>query len=135
LEEPAMKQTKQARRDAKRLLRLCVVNGLLDEGRVRQVVRRVGETKNRNRSNVLAQFRRLVQLDCTRPTATVESATPLPPGMQVSVQAELSRMCGAGLKTSFAHSPALIGGMRVKVGSDVYDGSVQARLATLEARF
>jgi len=36
---------------------------------------------------------------------------------------------------SFAHSPALIGGMRVKVGSDVYDGSVQARLATLEARF
>jgi F-type H+-transporting ATPase subunit delta len=67
--------------------------------------------------------------------ATVESATPLPPDMQVSVQAELSRMYGPGLNTSFAHSPALIGGMRVKVGSDVYDGSVQARLATLEARF
>ena len=130
-----MKRTEQARRDAKQLFRLCVANGLLDEGRVRQVVQRVGETRNRNRFNVLAQFRRLVQLDCTRHTATVESATPLPPGMQVSVQAELSRMYGPGLNTSFAHSPALIGGMRVKVGSDVYDGSVQARLATLEARF
>jgi F-type H+-transporting ATPase subunit delta len=130
-----MKRTKQARRDAKQLFRLCVPNGLLDEGRVRQVVQRVGETRNRNRFNVLAQFRRLVQLDCTRHTATVESATPLPPAMQVSVQAELARMYGPGLNTTFAHSPALIGGMRVKVGSDVYDGSVQARLATLEARF
>jgi F-type H+-transporting ATPase subunit delta len=130
-----MKRTKQARRDAKQLFRLCVVSGLLDEGRVRQVVQRVGETRNRNRFNVLAHFRRLVQLDCTRHTATVESATPLTPGMQVSVQAELSRMYGPGLNTSFAHRPALIGGMRVKVGSDVYDGSVQARLATLEARF
>ena len=130
-----MKRTKQARRDAKQLFRLCLANGLLDEARVRQVVQRVGETRNRNRFNVLAQLRRLVQLDCTRHTAIVESATPLPPGMQVSVQAELSRMYGPGLNTSFVHSPALIGGMRVKVGSDVYDGSVQARLATLEARF
>ena len=128
-----MKRTKQARREAKQLFRLCLVNGLLDEGRVRQVVRRVSQTRNRNRFNVLSQFRRLVKLDCTRHTATVESATPLPPGMQVSVQAELSRLYGPGLNTSFAHSPALIGGMRVKVGSDVYDGSVQARLATLEA--
>jgi F-type H+-transporting ATPase subunit delta len=130
-----MKRTKQARRDAKQLFRLCVANGLLDEGRVRQVVQRVGESRYRNRFNVLAQFRRLVQLDCSRHTATVESAMPLPPDMQVRVQVELSRMYGPGLNMSFAHIPALIGGMRVKVGSDVYDGSVQARLATLEARF
>jgi F-type H+-transporting ATPase subunit delta len=130
-----MKSTRRAKRDAKQLFRLCVANGLLDEGRVRQVVRRVGETTNRNRFNVLAQFRRLVQLDFIRHTATVESATPLPLGMQVSVQAELSRLYGPGLNTAFAHIPALIGGMRVKVGSDVYDASVQARLAMLEARF
>jgi F-type H+-transporting ATPase subunit delta len=55
--------------------------------------------------------------------------------MQASVQAEISRVYGPGLTISFTHSPALIGGMRIKVGSDVYDGSVQARLAALEARF
>jgi F-type H+-transporting ATPase subunit delta len=130
-----MKRTKQARRDAKQLFRLCLANGLLDEGRVRQVVRRVSESRNRNRLNVLSEFRRLVKLDCTRHTATVESATPLPPGMQASVQAGLARVYGPGLNTSFTHSPALIGGMRIQVGSDVYDGSVQARLAALEARF
>ena len=130
-----MKRTKQARRDAKQLFRLCLVNGLLDKGRVRQVVRRVSETRNRSRFNVLAELRRLVKLDCARHTATVESATPLPPGMQANVQAGLSLMYGPGLSTSFTESPALIGGMRIQVGSDVYDGSIQARLAALQARF
>jgi F-type H+-transporting ATPase subunit delta len=31
----------------------------------------------------------------------------------------------------FAQNPALLGGIRVQVGGDVYDGSVQARLAAL----
>ena len=87
-----MKRTKQARRDAKQLFRLCLVNGLLDEGRVRQVVQRVTATRYRNRLNVISQFRRLVRLDCTRHTATVESATPLPTGMQASVRVGSSRV-------------------------------------------
>ena len=36
-----MKRIRQAKRDAKELFRLCLVNGLLDEDRVRQVVERV----------------------------------------------------------------------------------------------
>jgi len=129
-----MQRTNQARREAKQLFRICLHNGLLDEGRVRQVVQQVSEATNRNRFNVLSQLRRLVKLDCARHTATVESATPLSPAMQASVLAGLSRVYGPGLTTSFIHSPALIGGMRIKVGSDVYDGSVQAKLAALEAR-
>ena len=130
-----MKRTRQSRRDAKQLFRLCLANGLLDEDRVRQVVQRVSETRNRSRLSVLAQFRRLVRLDCARHTATVESAAPLPPGMQASIQAGLSRVYGPGLTISFTDSPALIGGMRIKIGSDVYDGSVQGRLAALDERF
>jgi len=130
-----MKRIRQAKRDAKELFRLCFVSGSLDEGRMRQVVERVCESKNRNRLNVLAQLRRLVELDRARHTATVESATPLPLAMQASVQAEISRVYGPGLTISFIDSPALIGGMRIKVGGDVYDDSVQARLAALEASF
>jgi F-type H+-transporting ATPase subunit delta len=51
------------------------------------------------------------------------------------VGAALTGTYGGALKTSFAVNPTLIGGMRVKVGSDVFDGSVRARLAALEARF
>jgi len=42
---------------------------------------------------------------------------------------------GPGLNISFSQNATLIGGMRVKVGSDVYDGSVQARLAALQESF
>ena len=130
-----MKRIWQAKRDAKELFRLCFVSGLLDEDRVRQVVERVSKSRNRNRLNVLAQLRRLVELDRARHTATVECATPLTPAMQASVQSEISHRYGPGLMSSFIDSPALMGGVRIKVGSDLYDGSLQARLATLEASF
>ena len=128
-----MNRTRRAKRDAKQLFRLCLADGPLDEDRMRQVVERVGESRNRNRLRVLAQLRRLVELDRARHTATVQSATPLPSSIQAGVQAELSRVYGPGLSVAFVHSPELIGGMRVQVGSEVYDGSVQARLAALEA--
>lgn len=130
-----MNRTRQAKRDAKQLFHLCLVDGWLDEDRMRQVVERVRESRNRNCLGVLAQLRRLVKLDRARHTATVESVAPLPPAMQASVQSEISRVYGSGLTISFIDSPTLIGGMRIKVGSDVYDGSVQARLAALEASF
>jgi F-type H+-transporting ATPase subunit delta len=130
-----MKQTRKSRRDARHLFRLCLVNGLLDDGRVRQVVQRITESSYRNRFKVLSAFLRLVKFDHSRHTATVESATPLPPVMQARIQAGLSEVYGPGLNTSFLPNLALIAGMRIRVASDLYDGSVKARLAALEARF
>ncbi|MBI1841861.1 MAG: F0F1 ATP synthase subunit delta, partial [Verrucomicrobia bacterium] len=42
---------------------------------------------------------------------------------------------GPGLQLSFEQNPALIGGLRIQVGSDVYDGSVAARLHELSESF
>ena len=130
-----MSQTTQAKRDAKQLFRLCFVNGSLDEGRVREVVRRVAESRNRERFKFLSNFQRLVQLDHARHTATVENATPVSADMKASIQAGLARTHGPGLSTTFSHNAELIGGMRIKVGSDVYDSSVKARLSAIQARF
>jgi F-type H+-transporting ATPase subunit delta len=130
-----MKTSKQAAREAKQLFRLCVSNGLLDEGRVRQVVERVIRSQYRGYLAVLSYFRRLVKLDQERHTAEVESATPLPADLRASVQAGLERLYGPGIEIQFAIRPLLIGGIRVRVGSDVYDGSVQSELAALERSF
>jgi F-type H+-transporting ATPase subunit delta len=59
----------------------------------------------------------------------------LPADFQEAVQAGLERRYGAGITTSFSLNPELIGGMRIKAGSDVYDGSVQAGLTSLGKRF
>ena len=130
-----MKTTKQARRAATQLFRLCLVNGSLDEGRVRQVVQRVIEGKRRGYLALLSFFQRLVKLECARHTAEVESAVPLPADLRATVEAGLQSAYGLRINILFAHRPELIGGMRIKVGSDVYDGSVRSGLAALETTF
>jgi len=130
-----MKTAKQTRREATRLFRLCLVNGMLDEGRVRQAVERVLEGNRRGYLALLSYFHRLVKLERARHTAEVGSAVPLPADLQVSVQADLQKEYGPGLNIVFAHRPELIGGMRIQVGSDVYDGSVRSGLAALEKSF
>jgi F-type H+-transporting ATPase subunit delta len=130
-----MKSAKQTRREATQLFRACRVNGLLDENRARQVVEQIIAKRPRGYLQTLLLFRRLVKLDIDHHTAKVESAQPLPAEVQTAVQNGLARTYGGGLTAFFTRNPALIAGMRIKVGSDVYDGSVQARLAALEQSF
>jgi F-type H+-transporting ATPase subunit delta len=130
-----MKITKQARREARQLFRTCRVNGLLDENRARQVVRLVAGQKPRGYMGVLEQFERLVRLDVAQRLARVETAMPLEPGFQTQLRADLSRVYGGGLDLEFSTKPELLGGMRVQVGGDVYDGSVLARLTALKESF
>lgn len=127
--------TKQSRRDAKQLFRSTLVNGLMDEGRVRSVVHKVLELKPRGYMAILGHFTRLVKLEQDRRAAKVESAIPLTPDQQSGVASNLQRLYGNGLNLSFHVNPALVGGLRVRVGSDVYDGSVSARLQELEETF
>jgi len=126
-----MKIGKQARRDAKSLFSTCRSNGLLDEAKVRQAVTQVIAQRPRGYAAVLTHFQRLVKLDIERRTARVESATPLTPALQAAIQANLTARYGGGLNLSFSQNPNLLGGLRIKVGSDVFDGSVQARLNAL----
>jgi len=128
-----MKISKQARRDAKQLFNACKANGVLDENRVRQSVSAVIAKKPRGFEAILSHFQRLVKLDIERRSARVESAVPASETLQQSVKANLAQRYGQGLSVTFAVNPSLIGGLRVQVGSDVYDGSVKARLAELEA--
>jgi F-type H+-transporting ATPase subunit delta len=127
-----MKISKQARREAKQLFRCCMEHGVMDENRVRQAVTRVAAAKPRGYIAILSHFQRLVKLQLELRTARVESPAPLAPGLEADVKAGLSRLYGPGLDFLFTRNAALLGGLRVKVGSDVYDGSIQARLAALE---
>ena len=130
-----MKISKQAKRDAKQLFTTCKVAGLLDDGRVRQAVQAVIARKPRGYVGILNHFQRLVRLDLDRRAATVESAVALTPAQQEAVQQNLTRRYGQGLNISFAQNAELIGGLRIKVGSDLIDGSVQNRIAALAESF
>jgi len=130
-----MKISKQAQRDARQLFRSCQVNGLLDEGRVRRAVSLVLAQKPRGFVAILSRLHRLVKLDVERHAAQVESAVPLAAELRAEVTGQISRIYGAGVNISFAENPALLGGLRIQVGSDLYDGSVKTRLDKLEQSF
>jgi len=64
--------------------------------------------------------------------ARIETAVALSGNLKTRVRADLIRIYGPALRTSFVQSPALSGGIRITVGSDLYDGSVRGTLAALE---
>ncbi|MGB0419767.1 MAG: F0F1 ATP synthase subunit delta [Limisphaerales bacterium] len=130
-----MKITKQARRDAKALFRSCMSEGMLSEEKVRQVSTAVLEKKPRGYLAILSHLLHLVKLDIQNRTARVESAQELDEATQASIQDNLVQRYGNQLITHFVTNPGLIGGLRVQVGSDVYDGSVRSRLQSIQNAF
>jgi F-type H+-transporting ATPase subunit delta len=129
-----MRVNKKAKRTARGLFRMCLVDGALNEERTRQVARALASSRRRGSLRVLSDFQRLVRLERGRHTARVESATPLADSLRQEIQAGLARTYGETFEMSFGENPALIGGIRIRVGSDVYDGSIRAKLTALASR-
>ena len=130
-----MKIGKQARRDAKDLFLACRRDGVLDETRVRQTVTQVLASKPRNYLAALTHFQRLVELDIQIRTVRIENAVPTSESLMADLKTSLTGRYGAGLDFQFFVDPTLIGGLRIRIGSDVFDGTVKSRLADLETRF
>ena len=130
-----MKTNKQAVQEARQLFRLCLLDGRVDEDRVRLVVQKVLQSRRRGYLTLLRRFLKLLKLEYERHAAKIESAVPLSTDLQARVQTGLASVYGSGLTALFTQNPVLIGGIRIKVGSDVYDNSVRNALAVLARRF
>jgi F-type H+-transporting ATPase subunit delta len=130
-----MKISKQAQRDARQLFRSCLVNGLLEDARARQVLALLMEKKPRGYLETLSRLHRLVKLEVARRSVRVENAVTTTPEQMADLQARLAKEYGPGLEIQYIINPALLGGLRIQVGSDLYDGSVKNRLDQLEQSF
>lgn len=130
-----MKVSKDALRAARQLFRACFdANGKLHNNRVKRVVRLVGQRKPRNYQSILQAFQRLIRLEVEKRSAVVESAVDLSTAMREQLRQSLQAKFGEGLSLEFYVNPELLGGMRVRVGSQVWDGSVRAKLEALREK-
>lgn len=127
-----MKISKEARRAARKLFRACFVDGRMEEERVRSAVKAVTESKPRHYLAILSAFERLVKSETHKFTMHVESSHSLDEARLREIQARVQTRFVSSLTASHSVNAALIGGLRLKVGSDVWDGSVAARLAQLQ---
>lgn len=66
--------------------------------------------------------------------ADVTVARPLAPAQQDRLAAGLKRLFGRDLKLDVAVDPDLVGGIRVQVGDDVVDSTLQSRLHDLQRK-
>ncbi|MGK0189344.1 MAG: F-type H+-transporting ATPase subunit delta [Verrucomicrobiales bacterium] len=126
-----MKVSKEARRMSRQLFRLTVRDGKLDMDAAKKCVDRLKVSKPRNYLQVLTDYMRMLRLEVEKRHAVIESATALSDDLRESVTADLKKKYGDEVTTDFATNESLIGGMRIKVGSDVWDGSVKARIDRL----
>jgi len=129
-----MKLDKEARKLTKGLFQLSLTDGRLDGKKISAVVKKVIADKPRSFVGILKEYQRLVRLEVAKHHAVIESATPLDKKGTDQLLANLQAKYGKDLTTEFKVSPELLGGLRIKIGSDVFDSSVRERLARLETQ-
>jgi F-type H+-transporting ATPase subunit delta len=127
-----MKINKEIRRLSREMLRASFTDGQLDAGRTRSLVDSLIAKKPRNYIDVLKNYRRLLRLELEKRRARVETASELDSTTSSELVANLKKKYGNDLTAEFIVNPELLGGMRVRVGSDVWDGTVRNRLEQLE---
>ena len=127
-----MKVKKETRQLARALLRASFTDGQLDKGRISSLVQSLIAKKPRDYIKVLEDYKRLLRLEVEKRHARIESATELDHSASSKIIAKLKKKYGNDLTTEFIVRPELLGGIRIRVGSDVWDGSVRNRLQRLE---
>jgi F-type H+-transporting ATPase subunit delta len=127
-----MKINKETRQLSKELLRASFIDGRLDNARIGALVTSLIEKKPRNYIRVLEAYQRLLRLEVEKRTATIETATELAKESGAQIVANLKRKYGSDLAARFVVNKELLGGMRIRVGSDVWDSSVRNRLHRLQ---
>ena len=126
-----MKLSREARRQSKELFALAMVDGRIDSSRLRLIADGIVEKKPRHYLQMLKFLTRLAKLEAAEHHALIESATPLAEAIRAEISSSLATRFGP-ITSEFRHNPDLLGGLRVRIGSNVWDGSVQSRLETLK---
>jgi len=127
-----MKINKEIRRLSREMLRASFTDVQLDPGRIASLVDSLIARKPRNYIGVLKNYRRLLRIEVEKRRARIETASEVDRETGSRLVANLKKKYGSDLTTEFVVNPQLLGGMRIRVGSDVWDGSVRNRLERLQ---
>ena len=129
-----MQIPKAARKSARELFDSALgENGRPDPTKALAVADLLIKAAPRHSVQILKEFTRLVRLETARHHAVIESATPVDETTLVSLRASLSRRDGGEVTVETKVTPSLIGGTKIRLGSEVWDATVLARLLSLKS--
>ncbi len=128
----------QIPKDAKLKARELFESSLDDSGRpdsakALSIADLVVKAAPRHSIQILREFARLIRLETAKHHVVIESATMLEQGTRDSILKTLQDRDGGAVTVEVKVDPALIGGARIRLGSEVWDASVLSRLLALNS--
>ena len=124
---------KAAQHLARTLFKLSVVDGEVSAERVAGVLAYIEKDGVAHPLAVLRAYHRLVAAEVAKGVAVVEHAGAVSPGALSAIAEAMAARYRRAVRATSSPNPALIAGMRVRVGDDIYEASVAAQLAALGA--
>lgn len=122
---------KNAQLLARQYFQLSLVDGAVSPERVAGVLAYLEKHPPAKPLLVLKAYHRLVAAELAKRQAVVEHAGTIEAATLKTIAAAMSLRYQRPVTATARPNPALIAGLRVQVGDDVFDASVQARLAAL----
>jgi F-type H+-transporting ATPase subunit delta len=124
---------KIAQQFARQLFAMSMVDGSVSADRVQGVLQYVEKHRTANPVMVLKAYQRLVATELAKGVALVEHAGAVNDAMLASIAAAMTKKYGRTVTAAAKPNPALLAGIRVHVGDDIYESSVAGQLAALSA--
>jgi F-type H+-transporting ATPase subunit delta len=122
---------KVAQQLARQLFKMSVVGGSVSAERVGGVLAYLEKNSPRNPLMVLKAYQRLVAAEVAKGVALVEHAGAINDAMLAAIAAAMTRRYGRAVTAQARPNPALLAGIRVHVGDDIFESSVAGQLASL----
>jgi F-type H+-transporting ATPase subunit delta len=126
-----MAADKQTKLLAKQLFKLSVVNGVVSPEQVTGVLGWVEKTSPRRPVALLKAYHHRIAIELAKSRAEVEHAGPVSDATLKQIEAAMTKRYSRVITASAKPNPGLLAGLRVRVGSDVYESSVASQLAKL----
>lgn len=129
-----MAAPKQVRQTARVLLNASIENGTVSPERVAGVLAWAEQTQPSQVIAILREYLRMVQVEVNKSSARIEHAGAIGPEAVASIAASLSKRYNRAVTATASENSALIAGIRVNVGDDVYESSIAGRLESLSVK-
>lgn len=128
-----MAANKKTKLLAKQLFKLSLVNGQVSAGQVAGVLGYIEKTQPRHPLALLKFYHRAIAAELARSHALVEHAGPLGDATLKLIEGAMTQRYQRPVTASAQANPKLLAGLRVRVGSDVYESTVAGQLANLSS--
>lgn len=124
---------KHIQQHAKQLFKVSLLDGVLSADHVAGVLAYVEKHRPAHTVALLKAYQRLVAAELARSQAVVEHAGVLSDSILSEIAAAMSKRYARPIAGVARRNDALLAGLRVRVGDDLYESSVSSQLATLAA--